>query len=283
MPSTTDILFHKYIGIPYQLFVSYDNHNDASVNVIFLHGIGSSAKMWEKKTLLHKIHPKARLITVDLLGFGNSPKPEWSKYNASEQATALAKTLRKKNIQGKVIIVGHSLGALVSIEYARKYPKRVSRLILCSPPFYQPPKKIKNGRFIPRDDAYRKIYEAVRKRPETFLKITNALSMYYKTFNKGFNVDENVLPAYIKSLEASIENQNSIKDAVKLTQPVDILYGVLDPLLIKRNIQYVATKKQNTVVHEVLAAHEIMGVYSTKLVMLLHEHIATYLKEDQPK
>lgn len=283
MQLTSDLLFHKYLGIPYSLRVNYDNKLNTQVTVVFLHGIGSSAKMWEKKLILNKLKPHVRIMTLDLLGFGHSPKPEWSKYNAEEQAVSLAKTLRKRHVKGTVIVVGHSLGALVAIEYAKMYPKRVAHLVLCSPPFYKPSQKTSETRFVARDDAYRKIYEAVRRRPSTFLKITKALSLYFTSFNKGFLVDETVLPAYIKSLEASIENQNAMKDIIRLRQSIDILYGTLDPLLIKRNMQKVAENNRSIQLHEVLAVHEIVGVYSTRLVKLINERIATYLAQDLPK
>jgi cis-3-alkyl-4-acyloxetan-2-one decarboxylase len=76
------------------------------------------------------------VIVVDLLGFGDSPKPDWATYDARTQAQSLAKTLLGLGLTQRVVLVGHSMGSLVAVEFAKRYPALVKALVLCSPPLY---------------------------------------------------------------------------------------------------------------------------------------------------
>ena len=92
-----------------------------------IHGIGNSEESWNE--VIKRLPDTIRVVTVDLLGFGKSPKPRWAMYNASTQARAVRKTLLQLGLFGKFHIVGHSLGSLVAIEMARRYK-------LANPTFY---------------------------------------------------------------------------------------------------------------------------------------------------
>ncbi len=250
-----DTFLHKIFRLPYKMYVALDKNKGQKTTVVFIHGLGSSARMWQDIT--PKIN-KARVISVDLLGFGNSVKQDWLKYNATQQAASLRHTLYKLGCNDNIILVGHSLGALVAIEYARKYSFSVSRIILCSPPLYTDAKE--------RDKMYIKFYQLLRSRPSTVLKGSR-----YLRLNKGMKIDEQTLPAYIKSLESGIENQDSYKRLQKLKVPVDIIYGRLDILLISKNLKTAASHNKNITLHSVAAGHEVLGIYQTKLVNLLKQ------------
>lgn len=246
---------HKTLRLPYKMYVALDKNKGKKTTIVFIHGLGSSAKMWQDIT--PQIN-NARVISVDLLGFGNSPKPEWLKYNVSQQAFSLRHTLFKLGCNDNIILVGHSLGALVAIEYARKYSFGIERIVLCSPPLYTTAQE--------RDKMYIRFYQMLRSRPSTVLKGGRYLRM-----NKGMQIDEQTLPAYIKSLESGIENQDSYKRLQKLKMPVDIMYGRLDILLISKNLKTAASNNKNIKLHSIAAGHEVTGIYQTKLVKLINQ------------
>ncbi len=246
---------HKIFRLPYKMHVELDENKGKKTTIVFIHGLGSSAKMWQD------IAPKitdARVVSVDLLGFGNSQKPEWMKYNVAQQASSLRRTLFRLGCSDNLILVGHSLGALVAIEYARKYSFGVDHLILCSPPLYTSSRE--------RDKMYIRFYKLLRSRPSTLLKGSR-----YLRLNKGMKIDEQTLPAYIKSLESGIENQDSYKRLQKLKMPVDIMYGLLDVLLITKNLKTAASNNKNIKLHSVAAGHEVLGIYQSKLVKLIQQ------------
>ncbi|MBI3494815.1 alpha/beta hydrolase [Candidatus Saccharibacteria bacterium] len=242
------------------MHVALDKNKRAKQTVIFIHGLGSSASMWQDIT--PKIN-NARVVSVDLLGFGSSPKPKWMKYNARQQASALHRTIIRLGSYENLIIVGHSLGSLVAIEYARKHPLMAKRLILCSPPLYQPSDKV-----FARDNIYITIYKFLRKKPAAVIKGSR-----YLRANKGLKIDQQTLPAYVKSLESGIENQDAADRLKTVKVPVDIIYGRLDLLLITKNLKLVANANKNIELHPVASGHEVIGFHHDKLVKLINESL----------
>lgn len=252
-----DTLLHKILRLPYKMHVALDKNRGKRTTVVLIHGLGSSAKMWQDVT--PKIND-ARVISIDLLGFGNSPKPDWLMYKVGQQASSLRRTLLKLGCYDNIILVGHSLGALVAIEYARKYSFGINNVILCSPPLYTTAKE--------RDKMYIRFYSFLRSRPSAVLK-----SGRYLRLNKGMRIDEQTLPAYIKSLESGIENQDSYTHLQKLKVPVDIMYGQLDILLVTKNLKTIAGNNKNITLHSVAAGHEVVGLYQIKLISLIKDKL----------
>lgn len=273
---TRSLLFPSYLH-------TYENQGYRSKKcptVVFLHGIGNNAHTWD--SIVDSLPDGSRYISVDLLGFGRSPKPEWELYDASSHARALARTLRRMEIKGPLIIVGHSLGAFVAIQYAKKHPKKVNRLILCSPPFYQPPPR-KKAKIVPRDEVYRKLYQYIRKNSGKLL-LPAKLYSQYMSLNKGRDINEKTVPAFVKSLEASIENQSSYKEIQKIRIPTDIIYGRFDILLIKKNLQSIKSKNKDYIsLKSIAAGHDVMGLYGNYLSKYLKKILVTYQGQDHPK
>jgi pimeloyl-ACP methyl ester carboxylesterase len=116
----------------------YVEHGPRSAPVIlFLHGITGSRRYWERK-----VRPMAggyRLVLPDLIGFGLSPKPyiEYTMDVFRDSVRALVEELR---LEGRrLVIVGHSLGSLIALEYAARYPSHVERMVLLSLPRFTDP------------------------------------------------------------------------------------------------------------------------------------------------
>lgn len=98
--------------------------------VAFLPGLGGTTRYWQAR-----VAPLAvgrRLILIDLLGFGRSSKP-WTRYSIERHVGALHSVLGER---GPLTLVGHSLGALISVAYAARYPSQVRALVLLSLPYF---------------------------------------------------------------------------------------------------------------------------------------------------
>ena len=95
--------------------------------IVFLHGIGSSSEGWEAQ-LAHfgKTH---RAIAWDAPGYGGSGDLDPLAPAASDYAEALAGLLDALKIE-RAALVGNSLGALMSAAFVRRYPARVTALVL---------------------------------------------------------------------------------------------------------------------------------------------------------
>ena len=80
--------------------------------VLLIHGFGASSYSWR-----HVIEPLAqnnRVITVDLKGFGDSPKPRDDAYSVYEQARLVRNFILENDLQN-LHIVGHSYGGGVAL------------------------------------------------------------------------------------------------------------------------------------------------------------------------
>lgn len=257
-----DTVIHRWLRVPYTLNVRHSQRpKKPRATVLFIHGIGNSGEAWQE--VIARLPADVRIITIDLLGFGDSPRPAWAVYDAKTQARSLLATIFKLGLGGKLIVVGHSLGALVAVEMAKRYPLLIRSLILCSPPFYS----VDESRTIlPRSDkVLRNLYTSVRDYPEQFVKLA-AFAMKYNLVNKSFNVTEENVDTYMAALNAMIINQTSLDDVQKLRVPITILKGTVDPFVISKNLRLVAKNKPNVALKTIVAGHEIRGLFVPAVV-----------------
>ena len=98
--------------------------------LILLHGFGAAIEHWRHNIpILSQNH---RVYAVDLLGFGGSRKVQ-VPYTVNlwvEQIHDFWQTC----INRPVVVVGNSIGSLVSMALASKYPEMVARLVMLSLP-----------------------------------------------------------------------------------------------------------------------------------------------------
>jgi pimeloyl-ACP methyl ester carboxylesterase len=268
-----DRILHQFLYVPYRLHVTVDRKvKKPRATVLFIHGIGLSSDAWSD--VVKKLPADIRIITIDLLGFGQSPKPSWAIYNVRLQARMIMATFFRLRISEPVILVGHSLGALVSVEIAKKYPLFVRSLILCSPPFYKQDAATK--RLLPHaENILKDIYRAIHKNPEQFIKIST-LAAKYGLVNKSFSLSDDDVHSYMGALEASIINQTSLQDAVNLRRvPIQLIHGRLDAVVIAKNLKYLARHNPNVTFSTVLAGHDVRGLYVPAVVKAIEAATAT--------
>lgn len=103
----------------------------AGAPVLLLHGFGASSYSWR-----HVIEPLARehrVITLDLKGFGASPKPRDGRYSVYEQARLVRNFILEQGLED-LRIVGHSFGGGVALATAiylqSTHPGLIERLVL---------------------------------------------------------------------------------------------------------------------------------------------------------
>lgn len=264
-----DTFTHRWLRVPYTLNVRhYQRPKKPQMTILFIHGIGNSGDAWNE--VLVRLPSNVRVITIDLLGFGDSAKPNWAVYSAKTQARSVLATLFKLRLRSPVVVVGHSLGALVAVEMAKRYPLLVRSLILCSPPFYQTD-EIKS--LLPRSDKIlRRLYTSVRNNPEQFVKLS-AFAMKYNLINPSFNVTVENIDSYVAALEAMIINQTSLDDVQKLHMPITIIKGTLDPFVVGKNLRRIAKNKPNVTLKTIVAAHEVKGLFVPAVIRSIEETI----------
>ncbi|MGV8713247.1 MAG: alpha/beta fold hydrolase [Nitrosomonas sp.] len=99
--------------------------------VLLIHGFGASSYSW--RHMIAPLAQKYRVITVDLKGFGESPKPRDDLYSVYEQARLVRNFILENDLHN-LHIIGHSYGggvALVtSIYLSASHPHLQKSLVL---------------------------------------------------------------------------------------------------------------------------------------------------------
>jgi pimeloyl-ACP methyl ester carboxylesterase len=264
-----DTIIHRWLRVPYPLHVRVNREvAHPRATVLFIHGIGHSGAVWDE--IVDALPKDLRCITIDLLGFGDSPQPTWALYSAKTQAHSVIATALRLRLSGPVIIVGHSLGALVAVEVARRYPLLVSSLILCSPPFYQLESSIKSP--LPNTEKLLwNIYQVTKKYPARLVAISR-VAKKYNLVNRTFNLSEDNVSTYMNALEATVVNQTSINDALHLKKYMTIIYGTLDPVVVPRNLRMLAQAGDHISLVTILAGHELRGRFIPAIVQAVESH-----------
>ncbi|MBL39485.1 MAG: hypothetical protein CMP07_13865 [Xanthomonadales bacterium] len=98
--------------------------------LVFIPGLGGTTRYWRSR--LGHLNDRHRVVLVDLLGFGQSPKP-WTRYSVERHVSELHQVLEPL---APVSLVGHSLGALLTVAYAARYPDQVKSIILLGMPYF---------------------------------------------------------------------------------------------------------------------------------------------------
>jgi pimeloyl-ACP methyl ester carboxylesterase len=103
--------------------------------VILVHGLAASLNDWGELIPVLKKHGYTA-YALDLLGHGKSSKPaERDAYTIENVYQAFNCWIDSLQIKQPMILIGHSMGGYLSIQYTLRNPDRVKAIIL-SDPFY---------------------------------------------------------------------------------------------------------------------------------------------------
>ncbi len=95
--------------------------------VVFVHGYAGCAETWE-----HQINHFARtyrVIAPDLRGHGQSDAP-LTQYTMQEMVADLYTITQQLDLPEKFVLIGHSFGGSICVEYANAHPEQLEKLIL---------------------------------------------------------------------------------------------------------------------------------------------------------
>ncbi len=120
---------------PETMPLNYEMVGSGPKKMILIHGLTGSKNYWKKE--LDSVSKTHQLLLIDLLGFGESPKPN-NEYSLSVQLKALEKIIIKEGFNdGKTIIGGHSMGAIISLALLEKQPTWFNAGIFIGIPVYK--------------------------------------------------------------------------------------------------------------------------------------------------
>ena len=103
--------------------------------ILMVHGLAASLHDWD--SLLPELAAQNYAgYALDILGHGDSAKPQnLDQYTSDSVFTHMLGWIDALTLNQPAILIGHSLGGHLSLQFALKYPERVRALILVNP-FY---------------------------------------------------------------------------------------------------------------------------------------------------
>lgn len=196
--------------------------------IVLLHGFLENKTMWQN--LVPELSQKHRIITIDLLGHGESACLGYV-HSMEENAEVVQAVLSKLRIR-KAILVGHSMGGYVALAFAEMFPTKVKAFVLMN----STSKADSEERKTNRDRAIK----AVKKDYTSFIRLAIGNLFNPDNREKFENEIEKVkleaLKTPLQGIVASLEGMKIRKDREVLLHltpyPKMLVLGKRDPVLI---------------------------------------------------
>lgn len=206
--------------------ISYTDSGEGTA-IVLLHGFLENKKMW--KTYVDTFSEKHRVITIDLLGHGESDSLGYV-HEMEDNANAVHEVLKHLKIE-KATILGHSMGGYVGLAFAELFPKSITKLILLN----STSKADSHEKKINRNRAIK----AVKQNYVNFVNL--AIGNLFSENNRirlAVEIDkarEQALKTPLQGIIASLEGMKIRKDREWLLHenrfPTLLILGKQDPVL----------------------------------------------------
>ena len=206
--------------------ISYSDTGKGNA-VVLLHGFLENQTMWQD--LIPELRHKNRIITIDLLGHGQTECLGYV-HSMEDNAEIVQAVLSKLRIR-KAIFVGHSMGGYVALAFAENYPEKVRALVLLNSTSKADSEEKKANR--------NRTIKAVKKDYSTFIRLS--IANLFSPDNRDRLIDEieniklEALKTPLQGIVASLEGMKIRKDREVLLHltpyPKMLVLGVKDPVL----------------------------------------------------
>ncbi|WP_338599635.1 alpha/beta hydrolase [Sulfolobus tengchongensis] len=196
--------------------------------IVLIHHLAGSYKSW--KFVAPELSLDNTIIIYDLRGHGRSSVLN-TPYYIEDHTRDLRSLLVQLNVT-KPIIVGHSLGTLIALDYALNYP--VEKLILIGA-LYKAPSREAYEKYVRialnfgmRALAeYRKIYK----------EFAESLTANYQAWNSLLEVYEETTPiGYKNAVEGLLRAKDYSDEMSRISAKTLVIYGTYDGLIINQSI-----------------------------------------------
>ncbi len=95
--------------------------------IVFIHGFAGCAETWEFQ--LNHFAKSYRVVVPDLRGHGQSDAP-YTEYTMPEIVRDINSITETLKLPEKFVLIGHSFGGSMCVEYANAHPERIAKLVL---------------------------------------------------------------------------------------------------------------------------------------------------------
>jgi esterase len=100
-------------------------HGETGQPLIILHGLFGSARNWQG--IARQLADRYTVYTLDLRNHGSSPHADEMSYSSMAKDVLAFMALNKLD---DAIVLGHSMGGKVAMQFASSWPEKVSKLVI---------------------------------------------------------------------------------------------------------------------------------------------------------
>lgn len=111
----------------YSIYYERTGNRDLPI-IVCLHGFTGSTATW--KDLAARLKNDAQVITIDLMGHGQTDSPETIEAYTMDRQLLILEALFDHLQITSFTLLGYSMGGRIALSYALAYPQRVNRLLL---------------------------------------------------------------------------------------------------------------------------------------------------------
>jgi len=269
-----------------KIWYSYRNKSSTKPTLIFIHGWAADWTSWKKEIdFFNRLNFPT--LTLDLRGHGKSDKPnEEEKYSLYAFAKDI-EYIRKKEQINKFILIGHSMGGMISLNYYKSFKSnKLKSLILCSTTYRNilehnrikalSPLISNLSEFIIKNKKIKKKYFShIKDSDLTKIKLKKFKNLSdYAIFLVG--LQQTSLKSVFSCLEVMM-NFNFKDILKKINIPTLILDGDKDPLLSTKDSKEMYKEIKNSEIDFIKNGKHYVNLESPKLI---NNYILKFLEKN---
>ena len=248
---------------------AYKTFGDEPSTLIFIHGVGMCGEIWQPQ--VEHFSKDYRVITYDFLGHGKSLLKK-DKLTLEDYVTQLYNLVNEIGVTN-FSLIGHSMGAIIAVAFALKYPRKVDTLIPINIVFKRT-KKAQDDVIMRAKDVFKSqqitnISQTLERwfknktSPDDLLKINNVRSWLNNTSPKAY------AEAYYLFATSDRVFVNNLSN---LQPPVLYLTGSEDPNSTSLMSEQMAQETPNSWSESIESEAHMMAYISAKKVNSIIEH-----------
>ena len=248
---------------------AYKTFGDEPATLIFIHGVGMCGEIWQPQ--VEHFSKDYRVITYDFLGHGKSVLKK-DKLTLEDYVTQLYNLVNEIGVTN-FSLIGHSMGAIIAVAFALKYPRKVDTLIPINIVFKRT-KKAQDDVIMRAKDVFKSqqitnISQTLERwfknktSPDDLLKINNVRSWLHNTPPKAY------AEAYYLFATSDRVFANNLSN---LEPPVLYLTGSEDPNSTSLMSEQMAQQSPNSSSESIKGEAHMMAYISAEKVNPIIEH-----------
>lgn len=230
--------------------------NDKKGTVIFCHGAWHDARCWQPTMMPYFAEQGYDCIAPSYRNHGNSEDYGSLKFRRISEYVADVQSVVEKT-EGKIFLIGHSMGGLVVQKYLELYPNRIEKAaLICS---------------VPPQGVWRVTLKTALRFPLRFLKMNILWTLYpfidtLEIFRLHFYT-EGVTDAELKKLHAQIQDESfmvfldmlflNLPNPSKIQTPIMVIGGRKDYIFPPKDVLNTAKAYNTTAIVYENEAHNL--------------------------